>query len=114
MTHHAFSRAYRHAIKQGADCLALRCVIEHRGCSMRINVIDVGRGNLSALERLLHRLPRSDAGWLRLCDVKVVGGNAVTDDFGENMRAALASEAEIFQGQNRSAFAKHHARPMPI
>ena len=65
---------------------------------MCIDVIDLGRGDLRALESSLHCLSRSDARWLRLCNVKVVGGNPVTDDFGENRRPALASEVEIFQG----------------
>ena len=88
--------------------------LKHRGCSMRVDVIDVGRGDVRALKSPLHCLSRSDAGWLRLCDVKVVGGNTVADDFRENRRTALASEVEIFQGQNRSTFTEHHARPMPI
>jgi hypothetical protein len=46
--------------------------------------------------------------------MKVVGGNAVTDDFGENRRTALASEVEIFQGQHRGAFTENHARSMAI
>src|SRR4029450_5828876 len=97
-----------------ADCLALGRIIEGRGRSMRIYVIDVGLGNMRALESPLHCLSRSDAGWLRLCDVKVVGGNSVTDDFGEKRRSALASEVEVFQGQNRGAFTEHHTRPMAI
>src|SRR5262249_1896646 len=81
---------------------------------MRINVININRGDMRALKSPLHCLSRSDAGWLRLGDVKIVGGNAVTDDFGENRCAALASEVEIFQSQNRGAFTEHHTRAMPI
>ena len=88
--------------------------LKDRGCTMRIDVINVGRRDMRAFESSLHCLSRSDARWLRLRDVKVVGGNAVTDDFGENRRTTLASKVEIFQGQNRGAFTEHHTRPMAI
>ena len=99
MPHYALGRAQRHTIEQGADCLAFGCIVESRGLTMRIDVINLGGGNLRALKSPLHCLSRSDARWLRLCDVKVVCGNTVTDDFRENRRTALASEVEIFQGR---------------
>src|SRR6188472_3044433 len=81
---------------------------------MRINVINIGCGDVRALKSSLHCLSRSDARWLRLRDVKVVCGNAVTDNFGENRRAARPSGVKVFQGQNSCTFSKHHTRSMPI
>src|SRR5215831_12932508 len=114
MTQRGSGLTNRHAIQQPADCLALGCIVEQRGCTMRIDVINVGRGNLRALKSSRHRLSRSDARWFRLRDMKVVGGNTVTDDFGEDRSPALASEVEIFQGQDCSTFTEHHTRPMAI
>ena len=73
---------------------------------MRINVINVGRRDVRALERPLHCLSRSDPRWLRLCDVKVIGGNTVTDDLGKNRRAALASKVEELARYRSEFFGK--------
>ena len=81
---------------------------------MRIDVIDAGRGDVRALQSSLHRLSRTAAGGLRLCDVKIVRGNAIANDFRKHRRAPASRQLEIFHRQNRSTFAQHHTRSMLV
>ena len=73
--------------QEGPDRLSFRGVVEHRGGAVGVDVVDVGGREIRALKA------RPSPGALRcrmvrLGDVKVVGGEPVTDDFREKARRA--------------------------
>src|SRR5205823_6784937 len=114
MTHHALGRTHGHAIKQLANRFPFGCIVKYRGRSVCVDVIDFVCRNLRALESSFHRLSRSNTGRIRLCDVKIIRGNPVADNFCEDGRAPLSSELKILQRENGGTFSQYHAGTMSI
>ena len=110
MTHHALGRTHRHAIKQLADRLPFGCIIKYRGRSVCVDVIDFVCRNLRALESSFHGLSRPNTGRIRLRDVKIIRGNPVADNFGQDLRAPLSSKLKIFQRENGCTFSQSPCR----
>src|SRR5438093_148853 len=114
MTHHALGGAHWNAIKQSVDRLSLGGVVKQRGCAVGIDVIDFVLCNVRALNSPLHRLPRPDTGRIRLCDMKIIRRNSVTDDFCQNRCTTSLGAVEVFQRKECSAFSQYHSGTMSI
>ena len=97
---------------QMASALAL--VAERRRGPVGVDQVDLVGRHAAALEGHLHRPGRPDAGVDRLDHVPAVGGRAVADDLGVDLRAARLGQLEVLEEQRAGALAQDEPVAGPV
>ncbi len=97
-------------IAEGAlDGRGFQFVAQRSGGAVGVDVADLLRREAGVAEGVAHHAVATFASGRRLGDVVGIGAHAVADNFGDDRRAALPGEFQLFQNQNPRAFADDEA-----
>src|SRR5436309_2113531 len=106
---HRFGRGHGELVGVPAeappDGERLDLVAVRRRRAVRVDVIDPGRRDAGALERLVHDAERAVAVVGRRRDVVRVGRHAVADQLGVDARVAAGRKIELLEDEHAGAFA---------
>src|SRR5205085_10914984 len=95
----------RAVAEDALDGLGLRLIVELGGGAVRVDVVDLRRGDAGVFER-----PADGVGLavgVGEGDVRRVGGRAVADDLCVNLRAARGGQLQVFEDDDPGAFRQH-------
>ena len=87
----------------------LELVVVGRRSPVRVDVADLFGRNPGVGDGLLHDAHRARRGLVGHGDVEGVGGHAVADQLGVNLRAARARELQLFEDHHPRALADDEA-----
>ncbi len=101
--------AHRHGrdivAEQALDRAQFQFVAEGGRCAVGVHIVDVSEAETRFLERHLHRTVAAATLWMRGGDMIGIAGQAIADDFGIDVSAALLGMLIFFEHDHARAFA---------